>query len=95
MKRTGSVLDILVASVNLIVLQYLLACAELSFWKHPLFILFFACDIYLITCYLESLKRSVATAWLRYLLCGLCIAVVVLGVMWWGYFPIGTLPTLL
>lgn len=58
MKRAGSVLDTLVASVNLIVLQYLLACAELSFWKHPLFILFFACDIYLIACYLESLKRS-------------------------------------
>ena len=77
-------------TIVFLVVQYILGCATFSFQHHPIFILFFAIEMYILTrdlnCFLDTLsKKSLAyTSFIVTFLLVLCLFLFI------GILPIST-----
>ena len=66
MKDTFSkIMDVLVETINFILLSYLLSSAALSFHRSILYILFFASDVWLTSKYWDRLKSLIMNKGIR------------------------------
>ena len=55
-EKLGKVLEGIILTVNFLAISYALSMMELLFRSHPVFILFFASEIWLLTWHYEKLK---------------------------------------
>ena len=61
--RLSKGLEILVESINALVLTYVLSSMAFSFQRNVVFILFFACDIWVLGRCWETLRRLTGSPW--------------------------------
>lgn len=84
------VFDVLVEVFNFIVIQYLLACSLISFKSSFLVVILFATNVFYITKHWECLKKYIDKQIWQYLIFIFSIVVVVIVLVYYGYFPIST-----
>ena len=92
-KRTGRIaciLELIVETVCFLCISYLLGCATYSFWNHPLFILFFSVNCWLLSHYWEALRRHLSKGKAA-ILFALALAAY-FGLLCWGILPLSTVP---
>ena len=75
-----------------ILLNYALACVNLSFWDNPVRILTFAVNLVVLGKFLAALDRTCPRKWIKWAAFGGSVAVVILLVWLVGYFPVSQTP---
>ena len=75
----------MIYSINFITLSCLLLSALYSFKSHPLFILFFACDCWLINQFKNALSQLIPNRKLNFFICTLNIILILTIIFHLGY----------
>ena len=92
-KKWALVLDVASDCLLFILLQYMLSCVTLSFWKSsPLWVIASTIEIVLYGKFFHDMDKRLGKLWPGLVLGALCIGVVLLLVAFVGYFPVSETP---
>ena len=92
-KKWALVLDVASDCLLFILLQYMLSCVTLSFWKSsPLWVIASTIEIVLYGKFFHDMDNRLGKFWPGLVLGALCIIVVLLLVASVGYFPVSETP---
>ena len=78
-------LEIIVYSVNFIVISYALINMQLCFKSNPVYILFFASDFWLISLFYEKLNTIIKNKAAVFIVLGINILILISAVYFFGY----------
>ena len=92
-KKWSLALDVTLDCLLFILLQYMLSCVTLSFWKSsPLWVIASTIEIVLYGKFFHDMDNRLGKSWPGLVLGALCIIVVLLLVAFVGYFPVSDTP---
>ena len=92
-KKWALVLDVASDCLLFILLQYMLSCVTLSFWKSsPLWVIANTIEIVLYGKFFHDMDKWLGKFWPGLVLSVVCVGVVILLVAFVGYFPVSETP---
>ncbi len=85
---SNKLLDLVIDSINFIILSYLLVCGLLSFRTSPIWIFLIAANVHLISKFYTNLKISTSSTVKSIVIITGCIIILTTMLLTIGYFPI-------